>query len=426
MNCSRIPLPRIAWLTGALVWASWVVGAPASFAANDRNRSQAFVVGMSDDLVQKAGTITNLLRGVMAQVPNIDVLDLSNSLKAPVPEKVTKLRKQAREQLKAAKASLREMNHGEAIKAATKARLAFEQMGGHLEPLERYKETLLIIAVASAMQGDIQPAQKAFLDLLLLDPHLKLPKANYESFVIDLFEQVKKGLSGQPLGSLSVKTNPPGANLYLDGKLKDVTPVSLDGLVAGSHLVMVKLPGYISWGKVVKVQAGEHEVIDLKLTPGQAGSGFVRISSRACKAVADNDLRGEVLRLGETVGLDWAVLGQLKHDSYDVKLRLYLFDFALAQVVYEDELVADPTYGFDEDVKRFGAAFMRRGLNALKRFREMGDPLGGRSGTEDWNKDASAGKKAHQDTKAEDEARRAHRNAEEGDPLDDKDGTEDW
>lgn len=426
MDCRRTSLSLIAFSVGTFMYASWAMGSPATQAVDKRNRSQAFVVGMSDDLVQQAGTITNLLRGVMAQVPGIDVLDLSNSLKAPVPEKVVKLRDLAREQLKAARASLRDMDHAKAVKSAAKARQAFEQMGGHLEPLERYKETLLIIAVASAMQGDIQPAQKAFLDLLLLDPHLKLPKGNYESFVIDLFEQVKKGLSGQPLGSLSIKTDPTGANLYLDGKLKDVTPVSLDGVVAGSHLVMVKLPGYINWGKVVKVQAGNHEVIDLKLTPGQAGSGFVRISSRACKAVADSNLRGEVLRLGETVGLDWAVLGQLKHDAYDAKLRLYMFDFALAQVVYEDELVTDPTYGFDEDVKHFGAAFVRRGLKALKRFREMGDPLGSHSGTEDWNRDASAGKKAHQDTKAADEDRRVHRNAEEGDPLEDKDGTEDW
>ncbi len=395
--------------------------------AGDNNRTQGFVVGMSDDLGHKAGIITNLLRKVMRQTRGIHVLDLTKRLKAPAPEKMRRFIDEARESLKAAKAAMREMEHAGAIEHASKARAAFEKMGGFLEPLDRYKESILIIAVGHSMQGEIKRAKAAFLDLLLLDPHTKLPKTAYEGFVIELYGQVKQSLAGQPLGSLSIKTSPAGGNLYVDGKLRGVTPMGLDGLVAGNHLVIVKLPGYENWGKVLRVQPGEHEVLDLKLSPGRAGRGFIHTARRACRSISDEDLRGEVLRLGQNIGLDWAVLGQLKHDAYDVNLHLYLFEFSRAQVVYEDQLQLDSSeYGMEEDVHRFGVDFMRRGIVALKDLRERGDPLSGHSGTDGWYRDESKKDREHRDTRAEDEGGKANREKESGDPLDEKDGTEDW
>lgn len=392
-------------------------------AAEKHNRTQVFVVAMANDLEHKAGTITNLLRGVMKQTPGLRMVDLTTDFKAPAPKKIEKLRDKARQALQAAKQAMRAMEHREAAKQAASAREAFEKMGGYLDPLSRYKESLLILGASNAMQGDIGKAQKAFLDLLLLDRHIELPKNQFEGFVIDVFRKVEKSLSEQPRGSLSLKSDPPGANLYLDGKLRDVTPVSMDGLVAGRHLIMVKLPGYESWGKVVRVEAGAHAVLTVKLTPGQAGAGFVRISSRACKAVSDSELRDDVLQLGQNVGLDWAVLGQLEHDAYDLGLRLYLFDFILGRVVFEDELVLDSTgYGMNDDVESFGGKFLRRGMRELKEAREAGDPLAGASGTDNWYRDDSGKKREHSETRV----RSGGEKKDEGDPLDDVDGTEDW
>lgn len=412
---------RMRWFLTAMVLPALLAGGAA--AAEKHNRAQVFVAAMANDLEHKAGSITNLLRGVMKQTPGLQMVDLTTNLKAPAPKKVEKLRDKARQALQAAKQAMRAMEHREAANQAARAREAFEKMGGYLEPLARYKESLLILGASNAMQGDIGKAQKAFLDLLLLDRHIELPKSQYEGFVIDVFHKVEKSLSEQPRGSLSLKSEPPGANLYLDGKLRDVTPVSMDGLVAGRHLIMVKMPGYENWGQVVQVEPGEHAVLTVKLTPGQAGAGFVRISSRACKAVSDSDLRDDVLQLGQNVGLDWAVLGQLEHDAYDLGLRLYLFDFILGRVVYEDELVLDSTgYGMEGDVESFGGKFLRRGMRELKEAREAGDPLAGASGTESWYRDDSGKKREHSETRVKSEGRKK----DEGDPLDELDGTEDW
>jgi len=376
---------------------------------SDRNRTQVFVVGMSDDLSHKAGLITQMLRTVLGEVEKIQVLDLAEQLQPPAPQKTKQFLEAARKGLKTAKAALREMEYETAVKNAGRARVAFEKMEGYLEPLRRYKEAILLEAVAECMQGNSAEAEKVFLDLLLLDPHLQIPKTSYEGFVVDLFNKVKSSLAKQPRGSLSIKTQPPGGNLYLDGKLHGVTPDSLDGLIAGNHLVVVKLPGHQNWGKVVRIDAGNLVSLDVKLVPGKAGEGFTQIVERAGRAVSDEDLRSSVLRLGQTLGLDWVWLCQLKHDSYDLVITGYLFEFSLARVFH-----------------KFGRKFIREGMEALRKMREEGDPLKSATGTEDWYKDESEKVREHRDSRGAGEKKQKVKKQENEDPLDDKDGTENW
>jgi len=391
----------------------------------DHNRTQVFVAGASDDLRHQAGQITNILRGVMRGVKGVTLLDLADRLKADPPPKTREFQEQARQALKTAKAAFQEMEFPKVEEHARLARDAFEKMGGYLEPIDRYKEALLLIAVAAAMQGDQAKAQQAFLDLLIMDSHVSLPKANYEAFVVDLLTKVRESLDSQPRGSLSVKTNPAGGSLYLDGQLRGVTPDSLDGLIAGRHLVVVKQPGHESFGKVVTVESGELTTISEKLVPGKAGGGFLKLVERACKHAGDGDARGEVLNLGQAVGMDWVILGQLLHDDPDVSLRLFLIDLARAESLHEDKLTIESSdYGQDEEVRRFGQRFLEKGLRRLKDYREKGDPLSSRQGTEDWNRDESETRRAHRDDYAREEGRKSSSSSD--DPLDDVDGTEDW
>ncbi len=391
------------------------------------NHTQVFVVGMADDLAHQAATMNQVLRKVLKETPKIQVLDLTSKLQAEPPPKIKKFLDTARNAMKAAKQAMREMEYGKVIKQATLARQAFEKMGGFIEPLSRYKESILLIAVGHAMLGDREQSKRAFLDLMLLDPHLKLSKSAYQSFVLDLLEEVKSSLAGQPLGSVAIKTTPPGGNLYLDGQLKGVTPESLDGLVAGNHLLVVKMPGFMNWGKVVKVDAGNLLSLDIKLTAGGAGGGFTRIVERAGRAISDSDLRGEVLRLGQTLGLDWVWLCQLKHGSYEVVLTGYLFEFSQARVLHQAKLTMDVAgYGMEEEVRNFGRKFIREGMEELRKFREEGDPLSSQSGTEDWYHDKSKNARKARDNRAHQEDQVKDRQSESGDPLDDRDGTEDW
>lgn len=398
-------------------------GGPEGSTASSTDRTQVFVVAMSEDLAHQAGVVTQALRRVMRSRKGLEVQDLREKLQPPAPPKIRALQEKARRNLKRAKEALRDMELVAAGEHADQARAAFEKMGGYLGPLQRYKESILMVAVGACMQGNTDKCKEGFLDLLLLDPHLRLHKSAYDAFVIDVFKQVKAKLDKMPRGSLSIKTEPPGGSLYLDGTLRGVTPDALDGLVAGRHLVVVRHPGYKIWGKVVQVEPGNLVSLHVKLLPGASGTGFVQMVERAGRAVSDDELRGEVLRLGQALGLDWVWLCQLKHDEYDLVLDGYLFEFSHAKVIHHDSLrMASGGYGMEEEVRRYARTFMDEGLRALTRFRRKGDPLKARSGTEDWYRDRTPAAPRHRTQSADEEPEEE----ESGDPLDEIDGTEDW
>jgi hypothetical protein len=117
----------------------------------------------------------------------------------------------------------------------------------------------------------------------------------------------------------------------------------------------------------------------------------------------------------------------LKHDSYDLVLTGYLFEFSLARVFHKDKLEMEASgYGMEEEVRKFGRKFIREGMEALRKVREEGDPLKSATGTEDWYKDESEKVREHRDSRGAHEEKQKVKKEENEDPLDDKDGTENW
>jgi PKD repeat protein len=58
-------------------------------------------------------------------------------------------------------------------------------------------------------------------------------------------------------GSLAVITDPPGAEIYIDGNFKGVSPVTLPGLSAGTHTVLLTLQEYADSTTSISVTAGQ-------------------------------------------------------------------------------------------------------------------------------------------------------------------------
>jgi hypothetical protein len=59
------------------------------------------------------------------------------------------------------------------------------------------------------------------------------------------------------LGSLSVKTDPAGAFIFIDGVQRGVAPAAIPGLSAGTHTLLLKLDGYQDISTPVTITAGK-------------------------------------------------------------------------------------------------------------------------------------------------------------------------
>ena len=71
-------------------------------------------------------------------------------------------------------------------------------------------------------------------------------------------------------GSLSVSSTPAGANVFLDNNFIGVTPFTLPGVAAGTHVVTIKLDGYQDYSTSALVNAGATSTVSAALSPGTA------------------------------------------------------------------------------------------------------------------------------------------------------------
>jgi len=68
-------------------------------------------------------------------------------------------------------------------------------------------------------------------------------------------------------GGLSVSSTPPGANVFLDNNFIGITPLTLSGIAAGSHLVTIRFDGYQDYSVSTAVNAGATSTVSAALAP---------------------------------------------------------------------------------------------------------------------------------------------------------------
>jgi len=71
-------------------------------------------------------------------------------------------------------------------------------------------------------------------------------------------------------GTISVRSEPSGANVYLDNAYKGVTPVTIPDVPTGTHTVELKLDGYSDWTTNVEVTSGSSQPISAVMAKGPA------------------------------------------------------------------------------------------------------------------------------------------------------------
>ncbi len=68
-------------------------------------------------------------------------------------------------------------------------------------------------------------------------------------------------------GTLVIVTNPSGGQVFLDGQFEGIAPVTVNTVAAGSHQLLLKLPGFMDYTKTVQIQPGQVVPVNAVLTP---------------------------------------------------------------------------------------------------------------------------------------------------------------
>lgn len=194
--------------------------------------------------------------------------------------------------------------------------------------------------------------------------------------VAPVFEQVRdETLAGQR-GSLRIESEPPGAEVFVDGRFVGAAPARAEGLLAGDHYVSLKLPGYTREVRRVTVQTEYEETVTYELYQLE-NAPLLRDALTAAREEMGDPQVGPGLRdLWSLLLVDQVILGDLQRvgETDEFELTLYLYDLRTNHGLRRLQRRLDwatPDLSAAEQL----AAELYRGVDLSGRIRPREEPL---------------------------------------------------
>lgn len=290
----------------------------------------------------------------------------------------------------------RQINAGDIDMAEENLRAALNEFSAATAALDRCGEVcdaLIHLAGVEFLKGEENAARAAISDVLAMDSSFKFDGAAFDKSFMLIYREMQDRMTRQGrLGTLVVQSSPPGARVFIDGEERGFSPLTLDHLPVGKHLLRVERAGYLTYGQIVEVSEAGSATARPRLTPTEE---FSEIADNIEGLSRDIDRkRGSraLSRVGAKLQVERALLGTIRTEGGRVRLNLILADFT------EQAILSSASRTFQEDeygeigkeVQRLGtrvinAANYASHNNEIKA--DSSDPLDHRTGMEDWGEE---------------------------------------
>jgi len=137
-----------------------------------------------------------------------------------------------------------------------------ESLGVADDPRAVYAPLVVKLGEALLMNGDAAGARDAFLQAAFWGAAASTIGAEGKA----AFQKAKDEIPTLPKGVIEVNTDPPYAEVFVDGKFEGVSPLRMIDVPAGAHLVTVSKPAYERGTARLDVKEGKTSHKDLTLS----------------------------------------------------------------------------------------------------------------------------------------------------------------
>ncbi|HOX42026.1 MAG TPA: PEGA domain-containing protein [Myxococcota bacterium] len=310
------------WCVAALAPAGALAAPPAPDA-----RARVALVDLSPGAEpgyrSRDQALRDALAADLAGRPGVEVLPaeaLAEFFRAPRDPQAEPLAARARAQIA----------KGQELFVRLKAELAIVEFQGalrlleaafaDLERLDDLAEAHLGLGVTYQAQGQDAQAEREFQRVLLLQPERQLDEAVYSPLVLERFERARQQLATSLKGSVSLLSQPPGADVRMDGRPVGATPITIPDVRPGAHYFSLRLDGHRTWSGVLEVRPGGVERQEVFLVEGER---IERVRLRQRLEAGPRAADAEALAQG--LGVGWLVLVSFEHPAGQSMLRVSAF-----------------------------------------------------------------------------------------------------
>lgn len=231
--------------------------------------------------------------------------------------------------------------------------------------LDAYLSKAMIASCANDGPGADEGLRRA----LSIDPLLDLSGKDYPPSLKERMAALKVEMDVGSGGTLSLKSRPAAAEVYLNGIMQGVTPVELTGLPAGEYAVVIAANRYVPDERMVTVLPDQTLRIKAKLkwTRGrETGGGAAESGVRGALGMADALKVEKVVMIDADAGAKGSLV--ISAQVVDRALRAGLKPIVLPEVL--------PEYRHNQVAELANKLVDQLGADPLDNPTEMIDPIG--------------------------------------------------
>jgi len=394
-----------------------VVAAQALAAPPSEKRISALIIPMDKTFEALTLKVESFVNEALNEYQGFVVRTSDDLFGIAADEEASASLKRAETGFKESKAAFDERNYEDAER---KLRATIKEYGkavGAMKSCGNLCDAVAMFGSVLQARGDVEEAKIAILDLLALAPTFELDRKRFPQNFLALKAQVATSRNAQLRGSVTVKTRPAGARVFLNGEMQGFSPVTLQTLPIGKHLVRIERPGFKQLGVMVEVTPEDQDITE-ELTATSGYKAFDALMDRLAGEAQKDKGGGTMTSVANSLKLDRAVIGVLKESNGEsTELFMAYFDLksgkriAVKRVAFQ----GDEFGQLRGEVGRMVNHLVNAGESSGEAKNRSSDPLDNKAGTEDWSSEDKGGKNASRDKKNKG-----------GDPLDNANGTEDW
>lgn len=319
---------RSVFLVLVSILVSW--GGSSASAQDGSPRVYIVSVPMDDDAGALAARAGSAARAALRSVEGVDWRGPDQQYLGYDDSAMNALNR-ARERLEEGRQAYLDLELDAAVEALEGAVADFDAAAAAMEDPADLGQALLYLGASHAFNGQRRQAIATFRRLHTQMPHIQPDPDTFPPDVIQLYENAAPPDARNPTARVTVDSDPPGAVVYVDYLARGRTPLEVQGLIGGEHIVRVSRPGATPYVEPVRIRRGRMARSDAfladhdpDLTP--LADALARIPASSVERLERDGPIGEIASM-----LDLSTVGVIRVSSAgesEAALELLLFDVA--------------------------------------------------------------------------------------------------
>lgn len=249
---------------------------------------------------------------------------------------------QARSLLEEGRTAYLNLELAQAIELLTSAVQSFDASAAAMEDPSDLGDALLFLGASQVFNGDTRSARDTFARLHIQMPHITPDPDTFNPDVVSRYEQAAPRDMANPSGSITVESEPGGAIAYVDFIPRGISPVQVDALMFGTHVVRVTRPGATPFVQQVELgrRSGTSQTINAFLEDHEDAIGLAdAVDALSSSSVDSMDADGPAAEIARQLNLD--KIGIIRVSSTgstaQVGLEFVVFDVATGRRLVRGE-----------------------------------------------------------------------------------------